>query len=59
MSLTRLLFATEYRAGVVAALVHHPVYGLVTYIGLFDRYPLSRWRKLGVLHDLHWSVNLA
>ena len=37
MSLTSLLFLAAYFSGCIAALVRHPVYGLITYVLTMER----------------------
>ena len=41
------------------ALVRHPIYGLVTYIGVFYVHPPSRWWGQGLLFDVRWSLLAA
>ena len=59
MSVTGLLFVVAFLAGCVAAFVRHPVYGLVTYIGVFYLHPPSRWWGQGLLLDVRWSLIAA
>jgi O-antigen ligase len=59
VSLTGLLFVVAFLWGAVAAFVRHPVYGLVTYIGVFYLHPPSRWWGQGLLHDVRWSLLAA
>lgn len=58
MSLTGLAFFVAYFGGCLLALARHPVYGLVTYIGVFYLHPPSRWWGEG-LPDLRWSLLAA
>lgn len=58
MSLTGLAFLAAYFGGCLLALARHPVYGLVTYIGVFYLHPPSRWWGEG-LPDLRWSLLAA
>lgn len=55
LSLTSLLFLAAYFSGCIAALVRHPVYGLVTYVLMLYLHPPSRWWG-EALPDLRWSL---
>jgi hypothetical protein len=59
LSLTGLVFVLLFLAGCVAAFVRHPVYGLVTYIGVFYAHPPSRWWGQGLLLEVRWSLIAA
>lgn len=59
MSLTALLFVFFFLSGCVAAFARHPVYGLVTYVGVFYVHPPSRWWGQGILLDVRWSLMAA
>lgn len=59
MSPTALAFILAFGAGSVLALVRHPIYGLVTYIGVFYVHPPSRWWGQGLLFDMRWSLLAA
>lgn len=39
--------------------MRHPVYGLVTYVGVFYIHPPSRWWGQGILLDMRWSLIAA
>jgi len=58
VSLTGLAFLVAYFGGCLMALLRHPVYGLVTYVGVFYLHPPSRWWGEG-LPDLRWSLLAA
>lgn len=56
--LTAAAFLIAYFSGCLLALVRHPIYGLVTYVGVFYLHPPSRW--WGVLvPSLRWSFLAA
>lgn len=59
MSLTGLLFVLAFLAGCLMALVRHPMYGLLTYVGAFYLHPPSRWWGQGLLLDVRWSLIAA
>lgn len=59
MSLTALIFVIAFLAGCIAAFVRHPVYGLMTYLGVFYVHPPSRWWGQGILLDIRWSLLAA
>jgi hypothetical protein len=58
LSLTGLIFLLAYAGGCLAALARHPVYGLMTYVGVFYLHPPSRWWGQA-LPDLRWSLLAA
>jgi O-antigen ligase len=58
VSLTGLAFFAAFIGGCLLALARHPVYGLVTYVGVFYLHPPSRWWGEG-LPDLRWSLLAA
>lgn len=58
MSLTSLAFLAAFFSGCIAALVRHPVYGLVTYVLMLYLHPPSRWWG-EALPDLRWSLTAA
>jgi O-antigen ligase len=58
LSLTAAAFVMFFLAGCALALVRHPIYGLVTYVGEFYLHPASRWWGDG-LPDLRWSLIAA
>lgn len=41
------------------AVARHPIYGLMTYVGVFYLHPPSRWWGQGVLLDIRWSLVAA
>lgn len=59
MALTGLLFALMFLLGCLMALVRHPIYGLMTYVGAFYLHPPSRWWGQGILLDVRWSLIAA
>lgn len=56
MALTAVIFVLAFVAGCFLALVRHPIYGLLTYVGTFYVHPPSRWWGQGVLLDVRWSL---
>jgi len=58
LSLTSVLFLAAYFSGCIAALVRHPVYGLITYVLMLYLHPPSRWWGQA-LPDLRWSLLAA
>jgi len=56
--LTAIAFLVAFCLGCVLALVRHPIYGLVTYIGVFYLDPYGRWWSQ-LLPDLRWSHTAA
>lgn len=59
MSLTALVFLLAFGAGSVMALARHPIYGLITYVGVFYVHPPSRWWGQGLLLEFRWSLLAA
>lgn len=59
MSATALAFVLLFGAGTMLALVRHPIYGLMTYVGVFYVHPPSRWWGQGLLLDVRWSLLAA
>lgn len=59
MSLTALVFLLAFGAGVVLAFARHPIYGLMTYVGVFYIHPPSRWWGQGLLLEFRWSLMAA
>lgn len=59
MSATALVFVLAFCAGAVLALIRHPIYGLMTYVGVFYLHPPSRWWGQGMLFDVRWSLLAA
>lgn len=59
MSLTALAFVVVFLAGCVLALVRHPIFGLLTYVGVFYIHPPSRWWGQGLLVDVRWAFLAA
>ncbi|HEY7378247.1 MAG TPA: O-antigen ligase family protein [Steroidobacteraceae bacterium] len=58
MSLTALAFLFFFMVGCVLAFVRHPIYGLITYVGVYYLHPPSRWWGQA-LPDLRWSLLVA
>lgn len=58
MSLTSVVFALVFFAGLGMALFRHPLYGLYTYIAVFYLHPPSRWWAAD-LPDLRWALVAA
>ncbi len=58
MSLTGIAFLIAFAAGCVLALGRHPIYGLVTYMGVFYLPPYLRWWG-EALPNLRWSLLAA
>jgi O-antigen ligase len=60
VSLTALLFLFLFGAGSLAAVLRHPIYGLMTYVAVFYVHPPARWWGQGVLmEDVRWSLAAA
>jgi O-antigen ligase len=59
LSLTALLFAVAFLVGCAMALLRHPIYGVLTYVGTFYLHPPSRWWGQGLLHDVRWAFIAA
>jgi O-antigen ligase len=58
MSLTGLVFALCFFAGLGMAFARHPIYGLYTYVAVFYLHPPSRWWG-AQLPDLRWALLAA
>ena len=58
MSLTGLLFLACFAGGCLLAVARHPIFGLMTYVGVFYLHPPSRWWG-EALPDLRWSLLAA
>jgi O-antigen ligase len=58
VSLTAIAFLLSYAAGCVLAFARHPIYGLITYVGVMYLHPPSRWWGVG-LPSLRWSLLAA
>jgi len=59
VSLTAVLFLLAFLVGISLAIVRHPIYGLLTYVGVFYVHPPSRWWGQGMLADIRWSLIAA
>lgn len=59
MSLTALLFALLFFGLLGAALIRHPIYGLMAYLASFYVHPPSRWWGQGLLIDVRWAFLAA
>jgi hypothetical protein len=58
MSLTALVFVIGLFAGCGLALFRHPIYGLLTYVGVFYVFPPWQWWG-HALPELRWSLIVA
>ena len=58
MTVTGLCFMFAYFSGLILALVRHPMYGLLTYVGVFYLHPPSRWWGQ-FLPGIRWSLLAA
>ena len=58
MAITALAFAAFFAAGLIAALLFRPIYGLYTYLAVFYLHPPSRWWG-PMLPELRWSLVAA
>lgn len=56
--LTATAFFFAFTAGCVLAILRHPIYGLVTYVGLLYVHPPTRWWG-DLLPSLRWSLLAA
>ena len=59
MSLTGVFFLVVFATGCLLALARHPIYGLLTYVGVFYLNPQSRWWGQDMLMDVRWSLTAA
>jgi O-antigen ligase len=60
LSLTALLFLILFLVGSLAALVRHPIFGLMTYVAVFYVHPPARWWGQGpFMEDVRWSLAAA
>lgn len=59
MSLSALGFIVLFATGCLLAFVRHPIFGLVTYVGVFYVHPPSRWWGQGILFDVRWALLAA
>jgi hypothetical protein len=59
LSLTGVFFLVAFAAGCLLTLVRHPIFGLLTYVGVFYLNPQSRWWGQHPLMDLRWSLMAA
>lgn len=59
MPIPALLFLVGFAAGCGLALKQHPIYGLMTYVGVFYLHPPARWWGQGLLLDIRWSFIAA
>lgn len=59
MSLTTLAFCLAFLGGVALALFRHPIFGLLTYVGVFYLSPTDRWWASGFIADVRWSLLTA
>jgi O-antigen ligase len=59
VSLTALLFALFFFGLLGAALIRHPIYGLMAYLASFYVHPPSRWWGQGLLIDVRWAFLAA
>ena len=56
--LTATAFILAYGTGCLLALLRHPIYGLLTYVGLLYLHPPSRWWSV-YFPSLRWSLIAA
>lgn len=56
--LTAAAFLLAYATGCLLALARHPIFGLITYVGVFYLHPPARWWGNN-LPDLRWSLLAA
>jgi O-antigen ligase len=54
-----LLFCVAFIAGAFLALGKHPIFGLVTYVGVFYLSPADRWWGEGLLAEIRWGLLAA
>lgn len=59
MSLTTLAFCLAFIGGAVLSLFRHPIFGLLTYVGVFYLSPSDRWWASGFIADVRWSLLAA
>lgn len=58
MALTSIAFLLAFSAGLLAAFIRHPVYGLYTYVAVFYLHPADRWWGY-YMPDLRWALLAA
>lgn len=58
VALTTIAFVISFLAGCLLAFVRHPIWGLVTYVGVFYLHPPSRWWGEGI-EGVRWSLLAA
>lgn len=54
MSPTALLFLAAFAAGCFYSLKRHPIYGLMTYVGVFYVEPGAQWWGQGFIGSIRW-----
>ena len=59
MSASAAAFVLLFAVGCLAALVRHPIYGLMTYVLVFYVSPSDRWWGTGVLAGGRWALVAA
>jgi len=59
VSLTSFAFLLAFSVGALLALVRGPIFGLLTYVGVFFLSPADRWWGEGWMKDFRWSLAAA
>jgi hypothetical protein len=59
VGLPALLFVVLFVLGCLLAFVRHPIFGLLTYVGVFYVHPPSRWWGQHALMEQRWSYIAA
>ena len=57
--MTAVAFVSAFLFCCLLAVVRHPVFGVIAYVGVFYVNPPVRWWGLGALHDVRWSLIAA
>lgn len=56
MTATSLAFYAFFLAGTSLAFLRHPIFGLLTYVGVFYLSPADRWWGVGWASEVRWSL---
>jgi hypothetical protein len=59
VSLTAILVIAAFALGSALAFIRGPIYGLITYVGVFYLHPASAWWGQGALVGVRWSLLAA
>lgn len=56
---TTILFVAFFFAGGFLSLARHPIFGLLTYVGVYYLSPVDRWWASGFIAETRWSLLAA